>query len=74
MSVLLVGGIAWLACSLAAVAGVAYAGRRPWPDLDPDDCRQVDWDAHCADALGIGETPCWVTSVHFDLWEAEVMR
>jgi hypothetical protein len=78
MSVLLVVGIAWLGCSLALLAGVAYVGRRPWPDLDPDDCRRQEWDAHCADALGI-ETPIFdqltaeSLAPDFRLWDAEML-
>ena len=79
MSVLLVGGLVWLGCSLALLAGVAYVGQRDWPDLDPDDCRRADWDAHCADALGI-ETPIFdqltaeSLAPDFALWDAEMLR
>jgi hypothetical protein len=81
MSALLVGGLVWLGCSLALLAGVAYVGRRPWPDLDPDDCRRAEWDAHCADALGIASpTPIFdqltaeSLAPDFQLWDAEMLR
>ena len=80
MSVLLLVGLAWLGCSLALLAGVAYVGERDWPDLDPDDCRRQEWDAHCADALGIG-TPiydrlaaAYAELPNFEQWEAEMLR
>ena len=88
MSVLLVSGLVWLGCSLALLAGVAYAGRRPWPDLDPDDCQRREWDAAVASLEDVirekmkasAQTPIFdaltaeTLAPDFALWEAEVLR
>ena len=54
MNVLLLGALVWLGVALAALAGLTYACRHDLPDLADLDVSREEWQAHCDEALAVG--------------------